>query len=176
MDLRVEKVKIKDKKVKEIYMDSFPKEERMPFALMVMLTKITDTDFLAFYDKEVLCGFIYMAATDDITFVMFFAVDKNMRAKGYGSNILSKVQSLYPNNKIIISIERCDVEAKNIHDRMRRKDFYLKNGYEDTGYLIELSKVEQEIIMKNGEFDQEEFSAFLKKYSNGTMKPKIWKR
>ena len=176
MSLQIKKVKLKNKDVKKIYIDSFPKKERMPFALMVLQTKITHTDFLAFYDKDILCGFIYMATNKNITFVMFFAVDKDIRAKGYGSKILNEIQTLYPDNKIIISIERCDVEAENIDDRIRRKKFYIKNGYIDTGYLIELSNIEQEIIIKNGEFNKEEFAEFFKKYSNGTMKPKIWKR
>lgn len=53
--------------------------------------------------------------------------------------------------------------------------FLYKNGYTDTGYFIELSNVEQEILIKNGAFDKNEFSTFLRKYSNGAMKPKIWK-
>ena len=82
-----------------------------------------------------------MAAKDDLAFIMFFAVDKNIRSKGYGSEILSKVQSIYPDKKIIVSIDICDMDAENIDDRIRRKHF----------------------------------STFLRKYSNGAMKPKIWK-
>lgn len=138
MNLEVKKVKLSNRDVKKIYVDSFPKEERMSFTMMVFLTKITHTDFMAFYDKDILCGFIYSATIKNMTFIMFFAVDKSIRSKGYGSKILEEMQRLYPNNKIVISIERCDVEAKNINDRIRRKNFYLKNGYIDTGYLIEL--------------------------------------
>lgn len=176
MSLEVKKVKLSNKDVKKIYVDSFPKEERMPFPMMVLLTKITHTDFLAFYDKGTLCGFIYSANIKNITFIMFFAVDKRIRSKGYGSKILEEMQRLYPDSKIVISIERCDVDAKNINDRIRRKNFYLKNGYIDTGYLIELSKIEQEIIIKNGIFDKDELYNFFVKYSNGTMKPRIWKK
>ena len=53
-----------------------------------------------------------MAAKDDLAFIMFFAVDKNIRSKGYGSEILSKVQSIYPDNKIIVSIDICDMDAE----------------------------------------------------------------
>lgn len=176
MSLEVKKVKLLNKDVKKIFVDSFPKEERMPFSMMVLLTKFTHTDFLAFYDKNILCGFVYSAKINNITFIMFLAVDKSIRSKGYGSKILAEMQKIYPNNKIIISIERCDVEATNINDRIRRKNFYLKNGYIDTGYLIELSKIEQEIIIKNGTFDKDELYKFFVKYSNGTMKPRIWKK
>lgn len=176
MNLKIKKVKLSNKKVKQIYLDSFPKEERMPFFMMVLLTKITPTEFLAFYDNNKLCGFTYLSIIKNITFIMFLAVDKNLRSKGYGSKILEEVQKRYPNHKIIISIERCDVDASNINDRIRRKKFYLKNGYIDTGYFIELSKIEQELIIKNGTFDKDELYNFFVKYSNGAMKPRIWKK
>lgn len=176
MNLERKKVKLSDKEVKKIYVDSFSKEERMPFALMLLLTKITRTEFLAFYDENILCGFIYMAAVSNITFIMFFAVDKRLHSKGYGSQILKEVQTIYPDNKIIVTIERCDVEAENIKDRIRRKNFYIKNGFTETGYFTELSKIEQEIIIRNGDFSSEEFSNFLREYSNGAMKAKIWKK
>lgn len=123
MNLKIKKVKLSNKDVKRIYFDSFPKKERIPFPIMILLSKITHTDFLAFYDKNILSGFVYLSAIENITFIMFFTVDKNVRSKGYGSKILEEVQSLYPNNKIVISIERCDVEAPNLNDRIRRKNF-----------------------------------------------------
>jgi GNAT superfamily N-acetyltransferase len=177
MDLRVEKVNVKNKrKVKEIYYSAFPKEERMPFWLMLILAKMWHTKFFSFYDNDVLCGFIYMGINKRLGFIMFFAVDENIRSKGYGSRILQKVQSMYPDRKIIVSIERCDVSAKDIDDRIRRKEFYLKNGYVDTGYLVRLANVEQEILVSNGAFSKREFAWFFIKYSNGTMYPKIWKK
>ena len=176
MSLEIKKVKLSNKNVKKIYLEAFPKKERIPFFMMVLLTKITHTEFLAFYDKDLLCGFVYSATIGNITYIIFFAVDKDIRSKGYGSKILEEMQKLYPNNKIIITIERCDVEATDIDDRIRRKNFYLKNGYVDTGALIKLNKKEQEkeIIIKNGNLDKEELFNFFVKYTNGTMKPKIW--
>lgn len=176
MDLKLEKVTLKNKKVKQMYINSFPKEERMPFFFMVLMSKMDYTDFWAFYDKDILCGFVYMAIVDDILFIMFFAVDENFRSKGYGSHILAKLESLYPNHKIIVTIEKCDEDAPNLEQRVRRKKFYLHNGYLDTGYLIELSNTKQEILIKNGEFDQHEFSDFFKRYGNGSMNPKIWEK
>ena len=40
---------------------------------------------------------------------------------------------------------------------------------------IELSGVEQEILIRGGVFDPDEFAAFFKAYSNGTMHPRIWR-
>lgn len=80
---------------------------------------------------------------------------------------------MHPDSKIVISIERCDENVKDIEQRLRRKKFYVNNGYIETGYLVELLKKKQEIIIRNGEFDEDEFTMFFKKYSNGTMKPRV---
>lgn len=174
MALSTENVTRKSKKVKEIYLASFPKEERMPYLLMLVLSKMPTTEFLSFHEKGQVCGFAYLAMVDHIVFIMFLAVDPPLRSQGYGSRILDEIQKRYPRHKIIVSIERCDEAAENREQRLQRKKFYLKNGYAETGYYIELSHVKQEVIIKNGEFDPEEFSGFFKKYSNGTMNPKIW--
>lgn len=42
-------------------------------------------------------------------------------------------------------------------------------------YLVEFSNKKQEILIKNGEFNKNEFSTFFEKYSNGTMKHKIYR-
>ena len=58
---------------------------------------------------------------------------------------------------------------------LKAKKFYEKNGYMETGYLVETRKIVQEILVKNGEFDEEEFVQFFKKYSGGIIKPKLFK-
>lgn len=176
MRIRNQKVKLKNADVKNIYFDSFPKNERMPFFMMVAMSKLWNTEFLAFYDGNTLCGFVYLAHNKKIVFIMFLAVDKTLRSKGYGSAILQDIQNKYPDKKIIISIEPCDKVAPDIELRARRKDFYIRNGYRETGYMMKLNGIAQEIIINNGEFDQKQFRTFFAIYSNGTMCPKIWKQ
>ena len=148
----------------------------MPFPLMVAMSKLWNTDFLGFYEEDTLCGFIYLAHNRKIVFVMFFAVDAALRSKGFGSAILQEIQKKYPTKKIIISIEPCDETAPDIEIRKKRKAFYLRNGYKETGYMIKLAGVVQEIIIANGEFNKSQFKRFFVLYSNGTMWPRIWKQ
>lgn len=175
MQIRSQQVKLKNADVKNIYFDSFPKSERLPFPMMVAMSKLWNTEFLGFYDGDTLCGFAYLAHNSKIVFVMFLAVDKAIRSKGYGSAILQDIQNKYPGKKIIISIEPCDKEAPDIELRKRRKNFYIRNGYRETGYMMKLNGVVQEIIIRNGEFDKKQFRTFFVVYSNGSMWPKIWK-
>ena len=174
--MNVKKVKLGHSDVKRIYFESFPKSERMPFPLMVAMSKLWNTDFLGFYEEDKLCGFIYLAHNRKIVFVMFFAVDAALRSKGFGSAILKEIQKKYPTKKIIISIEPCDETAPDIEIRKKRKAFYLRNGYKETGYMIKLAGVVQEIIIANGEFNKSQFKRFFVLYSNGTMWPRIWKQ
>lgn len=174
--MQIKKVGFRSSDVKNIYFESFPKTERMPFSMMVAMSKLWNTDFLSFFDDDKLCGFVYLAHNRKIVFVMFLAVDKTLRSKGYGSAILQEIQNRYPNKKIIISIEPCDNNAPDIDLRTRRKGFYMRNGYKETGHRMKLNGVVQEILISNGEFDKKQFRIFFALYSNGTMWPRIWKQ
>lgn len=85
---------------------------------------------------------------------------------------------MYRDKKIIISIEPCDKNAPGIEFelRKRRKAFYMRNGYQETGYMMKLNGVVQEIIIANGKFQKKQFRTFFAMYSNGIMWPRIWKQ
>ncbi len=163
MQIGNKKVKFRSADVKRIYFNSFPKNERMPFPMMVAMSKLWNTEFLGFYDGDKLCGFVYLAHNRKIVFVMFLAVEETLRSKGYGSAILWELQNMYRDKKIIISIEPCDKNAPGIEFelRKRRKAFYMRNGYQETGYMMKLNGVVQEIIIANGEFQKKTIPYFL---------------
>ena len=174
--LRIKNVTLQDNAIKRIYFEAFSKKDRMPYPLMVAMSKLPNTQFQAFYDRDIPCGFTYYAVVGKIIFVMFFAVDTKLRSRGYGSAILQEIKKAYPEKKIVISIEPCDKGTDDFQLREKRKAFYLKNGYRETGYRMRLNNTEQEIIITNGEFNKKEFRLFFVAYSNGTVWPKIWKR
>ena len=169
MQIRTEKVKLKSVDVKRVYFEAFPPKERMPFPLMVAMSKLWNTRFWGFYDHNTLCGLVYLAHSGKIVFVLFLSVEQGLRSKGYGSAILRETQAQYPDKKIIVSIEPCEDTAPDVEVRKRRKEFYLRNGYRETGYQIKLSGVVQEVLIANGEFRKGEFRSFLARYSCGTL-------
>ena len=176
MRLCVKSVQLRDQDIRPIYFDAFPKKERMPFFLMVLMSKLWNTQFWGFYDGDTPCGFAYFAVHRNLLFLMFLAVDNNLRSKGYGSAILAKIRDTYPDKKLIVSIEPCEDTAPDIEVRKRRKAFYQRNGYSETGYQIKLSGVVQDVLIANGEFRKCEFRLFLALYSCGTLWPRIWRK
>ena len=64
MGLRTEVISWKSKEkqeIKDIYISSFFKGDRMPFSLMLMMGKMWHTEFLPFHENELLRGFVYLA-------------------------------------------------------------------------------------------------------------------
>ena len=175
MKLTVKKARLSDREAKRIYYEAFPKEERMPYPLMVAMAKLWNTDFLLFFDGDLPVGMIYLAKNRKLIFIMFLAVAKEMRSKGYGGAILHYVKDHYQ-KKIIVSIEPCDPECPDLAVRQSRKKFYLQNSYEETGCRMKLNGTEQELLIFGGTFSKKEFLTFFALYSNGTVWPKIWEK
>ena len=176
MRLDIEKVRLSSQDIKRIYFEAFPKNERMPFFLMVLMSKLWNTQFWGFYDRDIPCGFAYFAVNRKLLFLMFLAVDESLRGEGYGSAILKEIRNRYPEKKLIVSIEPCEDTSPDIEIRKRRKAFYGWNGYSETDFQIKLSGVVQDVLIANGEFRKNEFLLFFILYSNGTVWPRIWKK
>lgn len=88
MILRVESVfdnRKEIKKVKELYEGSFPKNERIPINLLLRKAKKDFIEFLVIYDNDVFVGFTYLITREDLTYVLYIAIDNKIRSKGYGS-------------------------------------------------------------------------------------------
>lgn len=175
MELRKEKVGFGSQDVKKLYCDSFPKEERLPFPALVALSMFGDTDFWAFYDADRFCGFICNATNKKWAYVMFLATDAQLRSKGYGSAILQDTLACYAGKNIVISYLTLDGESEDRAERLRRRNFYAANGFQDTGYMMEMNGVKLDVVA-NTDCNMEEFAKFFRNYSLGIMKMKLWKK
>ena len=77
---------VKDKKkIKNIYINSFNKDERFSFLILEKCAKEKNVEFNVVYDNNDLIGFYYIVNYGDVSYLMYFAVDITKRNKGYGS-------------------------------------------------------------------------------------------
>ena len=95
----VKSVRLSDRDIKRIYFDAFPKNERMPFFLMVFMSKLWNTQFWGFYDGDTPCGFAYFAVNRKLLFLMFLAVDESLRGEGVRQRNLKGNQEQIPGEK-----------------------------------------------------------------------------
>ncbi|MCD7808221.1 MAG: GNAT family N-acetyltransferase [Erysipelotrichaceae bacterium] len=152
--------------IKKLYHDSFPRNERAPFkSLIKRLNK--QTDFLAFYDDDLFVGFTYLVTMHDLTYLFYFVVDEPLRNKGYGSAILAYLEEQY--TCIFIDIEVIDVNALNYTQRLRRRDFYLRNHFKETGLGYSFFKVDYEILAFGKGFSTHHAQQLFYDFTSGFM-------
>ena len=66
----------------------------------------------------------------------YLAISDAVRGKVYGSAVLQAVQKKYAGKRIILNIEEMDETGPNYAQRVKRKAFYQKNGFEILDYKV----------------------------------------
>ena len=61
----------------------------------------------------------------------------------------------------MVDFEAVDENAPNNDQRIRRRNFYLRNGFKETGYFQFYMNTEFEIFCTQTKFDRDEFDALI---------------
>lgn len=158
--------------IKEIYETSFPKSEKFPFWVLKQCAKENNVRLDAIIDHatDKISGMQFLISYDDITYLMYMAIDNKCRNKGFGSLVLRDLILRQADTTILLCIERPSAKKEDI--KARRKDFYLRNGFYETGCFIEDSGVEYEFLSSSKERVVTE-NDLKKRYSCMTRNPLI---
>ena len=163
-------------KAKKLYESAFPSDERMPFSMLEKGYLKGIAEFLAVYEGSLFVGIIYVVLIKKYASVFYFAVGENLRGKGFGSRILSAIKERYPNRTIFLDIEKIDEHAENNELRLRRKNFYLRNGFSPCGLTITEFGVTYEILAFGGSLDFDEYKRFMKKFTGKLFYYLVYRR
>lgn len=116
--------------IERLYLAAFPAVERVPFARLVQRPLAGYDDGLwAFWQAEAFCGFMTTITRGDLTLIGYFAMVPELRGQGLGSAALRLLRARLPKQRITLEIEVLDPTAANYAQRLRRRDFYARNGY-----------------------------------------------
>ena len=111
-----------------LYQQAFPKNEQMD------LTQLFDELHLGaiygYYQENQLVGFAILCIQSQIAHILYLAVKKEYRDQGIGSYILNDLAKQYDSKKIIVDIEKIK-DTSNKEQRIKRKQFYLKNDFKE---------------------------------------------
>lgn len=175
MGLKAEKIRrsMPDyKKILELYKESFPKLERFPAWLLRIMSHFKGINSFAFYNGGTLCGFIYFIENENTVFILFLAVNTQIRSKGIGSKIITWIKNYCPNKTIFLDAEKPDNNAPNNPQRLRRIEFYKRNGIFDTGNFFADGSMVYEILSTDKTFSKKDYDQNLASFFNIFKKKK----
>ncbi len=149
-------------KIKALYVEAFPENERFSFSMMINNEKGCYETF-GFYKDGVFCGFAIFLNSGDVSHIIYFATLPELRGKGLGAKALGALARIKAGQKIIVDIEREMPGLEENEIRRRRKNFYLRNGYKETEVRYNWQGEYYEILVLGGELSKEDFGNFWKR-------------
>lgn len=149
-------------RIRQLYTTAFPKEERVPLALLYRRAKQARAEFSAVLDGDRFIGLTFLAGTREISTLMFFAIEETVRGSGYGSQVLRAIQQRCHGRRLFLNIEPLDPTAENYRQRVKRKAFYLQNGFEDLQYTVREAGVLYEMLSFGGPIDRQEYEQVMR--------------
>ena len=157
--------------IKQLYMDAFPFEERVPFYIMLLVGNDRGVEFLSIYDDDTWLGFIHTLVGEKLSYIFYFAIDSSLRQSGYGSKIIREYKKIHP--KLSLAIEPIEDNSDNIRQRKKRLEFYEKNGFETLDTRVVEMGVEFELMGAKGmEIKESDYKSLVKKFFDSFNKDK----
>ena len=69
-----------------------------------------------------------------------------------------------------------DEAASNNEQRIKRRKFYLKNGYKETGLFLSYLGVDYEVFCMDSDFEQQEFKDMMKEIRVEGFEPEFFNK
>lgn len=161
--------------IKSLAKEAFPPEEYLSPDELVKMSEAENFDFYSLSDEGKFVGFMVAQTFKNLCYLFFLAIDSSCRGKGYGSLAIKTLKSLYPEKTQVVDFEMIDESSSNNEQRKKRKSFYLKNGYKETGLFLSYLGVDYEVMCDNdSKFDEEEFKQMLESLKIDGFKPKYF--
>ena len=155
-------------KIREIYMEAFPKQERKPFGILKRSVKRGKVELFAAWEGTDLLGFTAVIPFENMVMVDYLAVSAKARGKGTGSQLMEEVCGHYTGKKVVLLIERLDDQAENAAQRQARRRFYLKNGFASTDLFTSGAGGDMEVLSFGGQVHGSDYMR-LQKYALGSI-------
>ena len=155
-----------------LYESSFPEDEQVPFDILLEQSNSDISDIYAIFDKDVFIGMLCTVYDENIVFLWYLAVEKSLQGKGYGSQILLDVANMFTSQRLILNIEEVDM---NIIETVKRRQFYVNNGYTESGFKTEEYGVVYEMLSYRGKVTYAEYEHMMRKYSGDEVFERIYK-
>ena len=176
MDLEVVPVKFSSDtyaRVKDLYIRAYKPAVRIPLPLLLLLAERKTCEFKAYYDGDTFVGFSHCMEFEHEAYVFYMAVEDDLRSQGYGAVMLDKIKERYAGKPICMDIEALDPDADDYEDRVRRLEFFERNGFHRTNMHIQDGDVIYEVVGSDDFFDVYTYANDFNKWMFGLFEVKL---
>lgn len=161
MDIKLKKINRKSPEIsyiRRLYSVAFPKDEQAPFFILAAKSARKNVDWWAIIDGDNCVGFFYTVLyKEDLVYIFYFAIDENVRGRGYGSAALTALKREYDGKRLFLAMEEMDENADNYEQRLNRKKFYEFNGFCDMGTKLIEGTVIYDVLSIGGNVAKDEY-------------------
>lgn len=141
--------------------EAFPPEECYSMEEILSYAESDHIFYRSFWEDGALCGLTFYDVRDSFVYLFYLAIHADFRSRGLGRKALCWLRETYPGKEIVCNIEAVGEGAENEVQRVRRLNFYEKNGfvkipiqlYDDTGLY--------DILSTSADFDAAEYRATI---------------
>lgn len=144
-------------RINSLVKEAFPPEEYISPEMLVERASEENLDFLALTDEGSFVGIMVVRRYGDLAYLLYLAIDPSCRSKGYGSRAIETIRAEYPDRKLVVDFEMPDGNASNNDQRIRRRQFYLRNGYRETGLFVTYQGIDYEVFCMGDGFEHREY-------------------
>ncbi len=161
--------------IEKLNEEAFPADERVGISVMLSVCEKGSMELLAFYDGDIFVGFASLARIEGLIYICFFAVDGTLRSRGYGTLILEALSEYKGKNNLVLEIEPVEKCAENYKQRVTRERFYLRNGFQKSGYRLQYMGLTFDVYHRGKSFDISDYIGILEGMRSGPFQPVITK-
>ena len=134
-------------RIKKLYRSAFPRIERKPFRLILRQCEKGEAELFAIESNDgKFAGFALTVKYSDIVMLDYFAIHPKVRGKGIGSRALQMLKAKYAESRFILEIESTEEPCKNPEARIKRREFYLRNGMKPAGFTAHVFFTDLEVL------------------------------
>lgn len=158
-----------------IMLRQFPPEEYLSLEDQLALQDRGEVEIWALYEGGELAGLATLRVTQEMAYLFFLAFDDAYQNRGCGHAALETLRDIYADRAFTVDFELPDSSAANNAQRIRRRNFYRRSGFSETGWGLEYLGVRYEIFCMNRPFQIESFRAMLDRLPVPGFHPQYFK-
>lgn len=147
--------------MRKVNIASFPPEEYIEDDEMFAFGEM-DRRVMGIYEKEAFIGFFTLIVTEACVYICYFAIAPDKRGMGAGTAALAALLELFSDRQVVVDFEAYDeIGAENREERLRRRKFYLRNGFHETGKHMFYMETEFEVACSVQPMDEAAYQVIL---------------